>query len=64
MTKDSKDHADLRNYDVRHVERALKSGQITRKDYEKILKALPDVKDKAAPMADISTVGDDDDDGR
>jgi len=35
--------------DVRTIERNIKKGNITRKDYEKYLKALPDVTDKVAP---------------
>jgi hypothetical protein len=35
-----------RNYDRRTVERNIKKGLITRKDYEKHLKSLDDVADK------------------
>ena len=35
-----------RLYDRRTVERSIKKGIITRKDYEKHLKGLPDVADK------------------
>lgn len=61
MSKDSKDPGDLRNMDVRHVERALKRGHLTRKEYDKHLKTLPDVTDKAKPLGDMADVGADDD---
>ena len=38
-----------RQFDVRTVDRNIKKGHFTRKDYEKHLKALPDVTDKVAP---------------
>jgi len=38
-----------RTYDVRTIERNIKKGNITRKDYEKHLKALPDTTEKVAP---------------
>jgi hypothetical protein len=37
-----------RLYDRRTIERNIKKGLITRKDYEKHLKSLEDTKDKAA----------------
>lgn len=46
-----------RAYDVRTIERNIKKGNLSRKDYEKHLKSLPDVADKVAPPDD-----DDDDD--
>ena len=46
----SKETPDPRLYDVRNIERNLKRGLLTRKDYEKYLKGLPDSKDKAAVM--------------
>jgi hypothetical protein len=51
MTKDKevKEGHDLRNYDMRIVERSLKRGLISRKEYEKHLKSLPDSKDKVRP---------------
>jgi hypothetical protein len=49
----------VRLYDSRTIERTIRKGLITRKDYEKFLKSLPDVSDKAAP-ADLSGVEDDD----
>lgn len=36
--------------DVRLAERLLKRGHVTRKDLDKVLKQLPDVKAKAAPL--------------
>ena len=38
-----------RQFDVRTVERNIKKGYFTRKDYEKHLKALPDLTEKVAP---------------
>ena len=38
-----------RQFDVRTVERNIKKGHFTRKDYEKHLKALPDTLEKVAP---------------
>ena len=40
--------------DVRSLERDLKRGKMTRKEYDKALKGLPDVKAKAMSMADAS----------
>jgi hypothetical protein len=51
----------IRLYDSRTIERTIRKGLLTRKDYEKFLKSLPDVADKAAP-ADLSGLEDDDDD--
>ncbi len=44
--KDTKDLTDPRLYDSRTVERNIKRGVISRKDYEKFLKGLADAKDK------------------
>ncbi len=54
MTKDkeAKEGHELRNNDTRIVERNLKRGLVSRKDYEKQLKSLPDVKDKVKPVND------------
>jgi hypothetical protein len=41
---------DLRFWDVRTVDRRVRRGLVTRKDYEKHLKSLPDVADKAQPI--------------
>jgi len=38
-----------RAFDVRTIERKIKKGNITRKDYEKHLKSLPDTTEKVAP---------------
>ena len=51
----------LRLFDNRTVERNIRKGLVTRKDYEKFLKTLPDAADKAAP-ADAAILDDDDDD--
>ena len=51
---------DPRFWDVRTLERRLRKGQITKKDYEKHLKSLDDVANKQAP---IDLDADDDDDG-
>jgi hypothetical protein len=40
---------DARLFDVRTVERNMKRGIITRKEYERFLKSLPDVADKVSP---------------
>ena len=53
---------DPRFWDVRTLERRLRKGQITKKDYEKHLKSLADVADKQAPI-DLDSIDDDDDDG-
>jgi hypothetical protein len=47
--KDAKESADLHVYDTRLVERNMKRGLISRKDYEKYVKSLPDAKDKVKP---------------
>jgi len=44
-----------RQFDVRTVERNIKKGHVTRKDYEKHLKALPDVAEKVAPADEDPT---------
>jgi ribosomal silencing factor RsfS len=40
---------DVRLFDIRTVERNIKRGIITRKDYERHLKSLADAADKVAP---------------
>lgn len=40
---------DVRLFDIRTVERNIKRGIITRKDYERHLKSLADATDKVAP---------------
>ena len=47
--KDSKESHDAHVYDTRILERNVKRGLISRKDYEKFLKGLPDAKDKVKP---------------
>ena len=47
--KDAKEIQDVRLFDARVVERNIKRGIITRKDYEKYLKSLGDAKDKTKP---------------
>ena len=37
-------------FDVRIYERYIKEGHITRKEYEKHIKSLPDAADKAIPL--------------
>jgi hypothetical protein len=48
MTRDE-DVKDVRLFDTRTVERNIKRGVITRKDYEKHLKSLSDASDKVVP---------------
>jgi hypothetical protein len=48
MTRDE-DVKDVRLFDTRTVERNIKRGVITRKDYEKHLKSLADASDKVLP---------------
>lgn len=50
--KDPKEHPDLHHYDTRLVERNMKRGLISRKEYDKFVKTLPDSKDKVKPTAD------------
>jgi len=45
MSRDA-DAKNLRLYDRRTIERNIKKGLITRKDYDKFLKSLEDAKDK------------------
>ena len=52
MTKDAKEkelHEVVKTNDIRILERNLKRGLISRKDYDKFLKSLPDSKDKVRP---------------
>ena len=50
-------------FDVRTVERNIKKGHTTRKEYEKYLKALPDVSANVAPPEeDESELADDETD--
>jgi hypothetical protein len=41
---------DPRFWDVRTVDRRVRRGQITRKEYEKYVKSLDDVTNKAEPI--------------
>jgi hypothetical protein len=49
MNRDE-DVKDVRLFDIRTVERNIKRGVITRKDYEKHLKSLADASDKVIPV--------------
>jgi hypothetical protein len=49
-----------RLFDVRTIDRNIRKGMTTRKDYEKYVKSLPDVADKAAPPEALSADADDD----
>jgi hypothetical protein len=49
MTRDEEAAKDSRLFDRRIVERSIRRGLITRKDYEKFLKSLNDATDKIAP---------------
>jgi hypothetical protein len=40
---------DVHLFDLRTVERNIKRGLITRKEYERFLKSLPDASEKLAP---------------
>ena len=52
---------DPRFWDVRTLERRLRKGLITKKDYDKYLKTIPDASEKQAPI-DLSAVDDEEDD--
>jgi hypothetical protein len=43
------DVKDIRLFDLRTVERNIKRGLITRKEYERFLKSLADASDKVIP---------------
>jgi len=43
------DVKDIRLFDLRTVERNIKRGVITRKDYERFLKSLPDASGNTLP---------------
>ncbi len=53
MTRDE-DVKDVRLFDTRTVERNIKRGTITRKDYEKHLKSLADASDKVLPTDPVA----------
>jgi hypothetical protein len=46
---------DPRFWDVRTLERRFRRGQVSKKDYDKHLKSLPDSADKAAPTPSDDT---------
>ena len=56
MSRDEEDKSP-RLFDSRTIERNIRKGLITRKDYDKYLKSLPDVTDKIAPADAPRTVG-------
>ncbi len=47
--KDPKDAHEMHQFDTRILERNIKRGLISRKDYDKFLKSIPDSKDKVRP---------------
>ena len=53
MTRDE-DVKDVRLFDTRTVERNIKRGVITRKDYEKHLKSLADASDNVVPAEPVA----------
>ncbi len=57
MSRDA-EAKNLRLYDRRTIERNIKKGLITRKDYEKFLKTLDDAKDKGVMGTEIPEVED------
>jgi hypothetical protein len=52
---------DPRFWDVRTIERRMRKGQLTRKDYEKHVKSVPDSAEKAAPVDTGDDAADDGD---
>jgi hypothetical protein len=60
MSRDA-EAKNMRLYDRRTIERNIKKGLITRKDYEKFLKALDDAKDKGVIGEEEPSIDDDDD---
>lgn len=50
--KDAKEQHDIRTFDTRILERNMKRGLISRKEFEKYLKGLGDSKDKVRPTED------------
>ena len=55
------DAKNIRLFDVRTVERNIKKGLITRKDYDKHLKALEDAQEKVSQQAEAADEDDLDD---
>jgi hypothetical protein len=67
MSRDAEAKADpktVRLYDKRIVERNIKKGLLSRKDYEKHLKALEDIADKGVYGGPLEDDDDDDMDDR
>jgi hypothetical protein len=58
--KSDEDQKTPRLFDVRTIERNIRKGLTTRKDYEKYLKSLPDAAEKAAPLETSADEGLDD----
>jgi len=52
---------ELRAFDIRTVERSIRRGSVTRKDYNAYLKSLPDAADKVAPHEAPETLTETDD---
>ena len=50
-----------RLFDVRTIERNIRKGLTTRKDYEKYLKTLPDAAEKAATVDSMAAADENDD---
>jgi hypothetical protein len=48
---------DVRLFDTRTIERNIKRGLITRKEYERFLKALPDAAEKVSPSESDAPAG-------
>ena len=57
MSRDA-EAKNLRLYDRRTIERNIKKGLITRKDYEKFLKSLEDAKEKGVMGSEVPDVED------
>ncbi|HVN41567.1 MAG TPA: hypothetical protein VMT50_02205 [Steroidobacteraceae bacterium] len=57
MSRDA-EAKNLRLYDRRTIERNIKKGLITRKDYEKFLKSLEDAKEKGVMGGEVPEVED------
>ncbi len=43
---------DMERYDRRIIERNIRQGTLPRRDYDKYLKTLPDVSEKAVPISE------------
>ncbi len=53
---------DPRFWDTRTIDRRIRKGQVNRKEYDKHLKSLDDVADKAQPVDLASEAADDESD--